>query len=57
METVKIIECPRDAWQGLPQLIPTQVKAAYLRTLVDAGFRHIDAVSFVSPQHVRADGR
>jgi hydroxymethylglutaryl-CoA lyase len=53
METVKIIECPRDAWQGLPQLIPTQVKAAHLRTLVDAGFRHIDAVSFVSPQHVR----
>ena len=53
METVKIIECPRDAWQGLPQQIPTRVKAAHLRTLVDAGFRHIDAVSFVSPQHVR----
>ena len=53
METVKIIECPRDAWQGLPQLIPTRVKAAHLRALVDAGFRHIDAVSFVSPQHVR----
>jgi hydroxymethylglutaryl-CoA lyase len=53
METVKIIECPRDAWQGLPQQIPTQVKAGHLRALVDAGFRHIDAVSFVSPQHVR----
>ena len=52
-DTVKIIECPRDAWQGLPQVIPTQVKAAYLRALVEAGFRHIDAVSFVSPQHVR----
>ena len=50
---VKIIECPRDAWQGLPQVVPTQVKASYLRALVDAGFRHIDAVSFVSPQHVR----
>src|SRR5579864_7720086 len=50
---VKIIECPRDAWQGLPEVIPTQVKASYLRELVDAGFRHIDAVSFVSPQHVR----
>jgi hydroxymethylglutaryl-CoA lyase len=37
----------------LPQVIPTQVKAAYLRALVEAGFRHIDAVSFVSPQHVR----
>src|ERR1700740_1030486 len=53
METVKIVECPRDAWQGLPQLIPTEVKAAHLRALVAAGFRHIDAVSFVSPQHVR----
>jgi hydroxymethylglutaryl-CoA lyase len=52
-ESVKIIECPRDAWQGLPEVIPTQVKASYLRALVDAGFRHIDAVSFVSPQHVR----
>jgi hydroxymethylglutaryl-CoA lyase len=53
METVKIVECPRDAWQGLPQLIPADVKAAYLYALVEAGFRHIDAVSFVSPQHVR----
>ena len=53
MDKVKIVECPRDAWQGLPRQIPTKVKAAYLRTLVDAGFRHIDAVSFVSPQHVR----
>ena len=52
-ESVKIIECPRDAWQGLPEVIPTQAKASYLRALVDAGFRHIDAVSFVSPQHVR----
>jgi hydroxymethylglutaryl-CoA lyase len=52
-ESVKIIECPRDAWQGLPEVIPTQTKASYLRALVDAGFRHIDAVSFVSPQHVR----
>lgn len=50
---VKIIECPRDAWQGLPQVIPTEVKAKYLSALVQAGFRHIDAVSFVSPQHVR----
>jgi len=53
VDPVKIIECPRDAWQGLPQLIPTQVKASHLRALVEAGFRHIDAVSFVSPQHVR----
>lgn len=47
-DTVKIIECPRDAWQGLPAQIPAETKAAYLRTLIDAGFTHIDAVSFVS---------
>ena len=51
-ESVKIIECPRDAWQGLPKIIPTHEKAAYLIALVHAGFRHIDAVSFVSPKHV-----
>jgi hydroxymethylglutaryl-CoA lyase len=49
---VKIIECPRDAWQGLPKLIPVDVKAKYLRRLIDAGFRHIDAASFVSPKAV-----
>jgi len=53
MERVKIIECPRDAWQGLPQVIPTEVKAEYLARLVAAGFRHLDAVSFVSPKHVK----
>jgi len=53
MDHVKLIECPRDAWQGLPQPIPTEVKVDYLRGLVAAGFRHIDAVSFVSPKHVR----
>jgi hydroxymethylglutaryl-CoA lyase len=47
--TVKIVECPRDAWQGLPGHIPAETKADYLRQLVGAGFRHIDAVSFVSP--------
>ena len=51
-ETVKLIECPRDAWQGLPQTIPTEVKADYLRTLIAAGFKHIDAVSFVSPKAI-----
>src|SRR5665213_4011084 len=49
---VKIIECPRDAWQGLPKLIPADVKAKYLRDLIAAGFQHIDAVSFVSPKAV-----
>ena len=52
MESVKLIECPRDAWQGLPRQIPTGRKAEYLRGLVAAGFRHIDAVSFVSPKAV-----
>lgn len=49
---VKIIECPRDAWQGLPKVIPADVKASYLRDLIAAGFQHIDAVSFVSPKAV-----
>jgi hydroxymethylglutaryl-CoA lyase len=47
-DLVKIVECPRDAWQGLPKLIPAQRKADYLRRLIAAGFKHIDAVSFVS---------
>ena len=51
--TVKIIECPRDAWQGLPDLIPTEHKTEYLKDLVLTGFKHIDAVSFVSPKHVK----
>jgi hydroxymethylglutaryl-CoA lyase len=49
---VKIIECPRDAWQGLARLIPTELKVGYLRALIEAGFKHIDAVSFVSPKAV-----
>jgi len=50
---IKLIECPRDAWQGLADFIPTEFKASYLKELVLAGFRHIDAVSFVSPKHVK----
>ena len=49
---VKIIECPRDAWQGLPNHISPDVKADYLGRLIQAGFKHIDAVSFVSPAAV-----
>jgi hydroxymethylglutaryl-CoA lyase len=49
---IKIIECPRDAWQGLKGQIPTAVKAQYLRALIGAGFKHIDAVSFVSPKAI-----
>jgi hydroxymethylglutaryl-CoA lyase len=51
-EAVKLIECPRDAWQGLSQQIPTETKVEYLRALIKAGFTHIDAVSFVSPKAV-----
>jgi hydroxymethylglutaryl-CoA lyase len=50
--SVKLIECPRDAWQGLKRQIPTELKVRYLRALIDAGFKHIDAVSFVSPKAV-----
>jgi hydroxymethylglutaryl-CoA lyase len=50
--SVTIVECPRDAWQGLRELIPTEEKVRYLSNLVLLGFRHIDAVSFVSPKHV-----
>jgi len=49
---VKIVECPRDAWQGLSRQIPAETKAEYLRALVAAGFKQIDAVSFVSPRAV-----
>jgi hydroxymethylglutaryl-CoA lyase len=52
MESVKLIECPRDAWQGLKLQIPTERKVQYLRSLIAAGFRHIDAVSFVSTKAV-----
>jgi len=51
-EGIKLIECPRDAWQGLKGQIPTEVKVQYLRALIGAGFKHIDAVSFVSPKAV-----
>jgi hydroxymethylglutaryl-CoA lyase len=51
-EAVKLVECPRDAWQGLPKQIAPEIKADYLRKLIDVGFRHIDAVSFVSPAAV-----
>src|SRR5208282_6039665 len=49
---VKLIECPRDAWQGLKGQIPPDIKRAYLQALISAGFKHIDAVSFVSPKAV-----
>jgi hydroxymethylglutaryl-CoA lyase len=51
-DSVKIVECPRDAWQGLQGHIPTDLKVDYLKALISAGFKHIDAVSFVSPKAV-----
>jgi hydroxymethylglutaryl-CoA lyase len=51
-DSIKLIECPRDAWQGLKRQISTKIKAQYLCALIEAGFRHIDAVSFVSPKAV-----
>jgi hydroxymethylglutaryl-CoA lyase len=50
--SIKLIECPRDAWQGLPGQIPTATKVDYLKALIAAGFKHIDSVSFVSPKAV-----
>lgn len=49
---VKLIECPRDAWQGLKGIIPADLKADYLKALISVGFKHVDAVSFVSPKAV-----
>src|SRR6201988_4735039 len=51
-DAVRLIECPRDAWQGLKGLIPADLKVDYLKALISVGFKHIDAVSFVSPKAV-----
>jgi len=51
-EPIKLVECPRDAWQGLPGQIPAYLKVDYLKALISNGFKHIDAVSFVSPKAV-----
>ena len=51
-DAIKLIECPRDAWQGLKGQIPADLKVNYLQALISAGFKHIDAVSFVSPTAV-----
>ena len=51
-ERVRWVECPRDAWQSVPELIPAERKVAHLQGLLDAGFRNIDAGSFVSPRAV-----
>ncbi|MBR9921121.1 MAG: hydroxymethylglutaryl-CoA lyase [Bacteroidetes bacterium] len=49
---VKLIECPRDAMQGLKEFIPTETKTAYLNQLLSVGFDTIDFGSFVSPKAI-----
>jgi len=49
---MKIIECPRDAMQGIHDFIPTDKKAAYINSLLKVGFDTIDAGSFVSPKAI-----
>ncbi|MCB0788184.1 MAG: hydroxymethylglutaryl-CoA lyase [Flavobacteriales bacterium] len=49
---VKLIECPRDAMQGIATFIPTDVKVDYLNTLLQVGFDTIDIGSFVSPKAI-----
>jgi len=51
-DAIKLVECPRDAWQGLKGQIPADIKVDYLKALISVGFKHIDAVSFVSPHAV-----
>ena len=52
MEPIKIIECPRDAMQGIRSFIPTERKAAYIQSLLRVGFDTIDFGSFVSPKTI-----
>lgn len=52
MADLKIIECPRDAMQGLHDFIPTNVKVDYINTLLQCGFDTIDFGSFVSPKAI-----
>ncbi|TRX41423.1 hydroxymethylglutaryl-CoA lyase [Flavobacterium restrictum] len=52
MEPIKIIECPRDAMQGIKPFIPTQRKVAYIQALLRVGFDSIDFGSFVSPKSI-----
>jgi len=51
-EEVKIIECPRDAMQGIKSFIPTERKIAYIQSLLGCGFDTIDFGSFVSPRAI-----
>ncbi|MFN5919929.1 MAG: hydroxymethylglutaryl-CoA lyase, partial [Bacteroidota bacterium] len=50
--TVKLVECPRDAMQGIKSFIPTEVKINYLNALLQVGFDTLDFGSFVSPKAI-----
>ena len=52
MKPIKIIECPRDAMQGIKSFIPTARKVAYIQSLLRVGFDSIDFGSFVSPKAI-----
>jgi hydroxymethylglutaryl-CoA lyase len=52
MKTLKLIECPRDAMQGIATFIPTDEKTAYLNALLRVGFDTLDFGSFVSPKAI-----
>ena len=49
-QQVSLVECPRDAMQGWPHFIPTDVKSAYINELLQVGFHTLDFGSFVSPK-------
>ena len=51
-KSVKIIECPRDAMQGIKPFIPTHQKVKYIQSLLKVGFNTIDFGSFVSPRAI-----
>ena len=52
MENLKLVECPRDAMQGLHEFVPTETKIEYINGLLKCGFDTIDFGSFVSPKAI-----
>src|SRR5215204_6476228 len=51
-QSIQFVECPRDAMQGWKRIIPTEMKIAYLNSLLEVGFHTIDFGSFVSPKAI-----
>ena len=52
MNEIKLIECPRDAMQGIKSFIPTRAKAQYINSILKVGFDTVDFGSFVSPKAI-----